>query len=135
MKYDVSNHIPTQIELMLVSFQKADVAGLERALDNMRNIVKDKRFHAALDDYNKERIDKINALNTKALDAAKTIVSAKNFSELYIDVEEIKNDLVSTLDGIEKDYWNHVKDYITLYINQEPVDVDTVVDELDDGGK
>lgn len=128
MKYDVGGHLPSQVELLMVCFQKADIPGLERALSNIRNLVKDKRFQKALSDYDKQKLAKINEINDKVFDAAKTIMDAKSFSELYVDVEELKNDLIKSLESVELDYWDHVKDYITLYLNKEDVE------EEDDGG-
>jgi hypothetical protein len=75
-----------------------------------------------LGDYSKQRLDKLNGLMVKALDAAKTILGTKDFNELYIDVQEIGKDLTLAMDSVEKDYWNHIKDYITLYLNGEEED-------------
>ena len=119
MKYDIGMHIPTQVEGLMIAFQKADVLAMERSLDNLKNLVKDKKFLKDLNDYQKKKIEQINQLTVKALDAAKTIVGAKSFNEIYIDVQEMGKDLTMAMDIIEKDYWNHIKDYITLYLNEE----------------
>jgi len=119
MKYDVSTHLPSQIEGLMIAFQKADIPLLERSLNNIKNLVKDDKFHKDIKDYQDKRMKKIEELSSKAFEAAKTINDAKNFSELYIDVEEIKNDLITSIETIEQDYWDHIKEYITLYINEE----------------
>jgi len=103
MKYDVSMHIPTQVEGLMIAFQKADVPGLERSLENIKNLIKDNKFHNDIKEYEMQRIKKIEGLGKKALEAAKTISEAKSFSELYVDVEELKNDFMSSLELVEKD--------------------------------
>ena len=125
MKYDVSMHLPAQIEGMMNSFQKADIASLERSLSNIINLIKDEKFHRDIKDYQKKRMEKIEELSKKALDATKTIKESKSFSELYVDIDEIKNDLVSSIEVVELDYWDHIKEYITLYINKEENEKDT----------
>lgn len=137
MKYDISMHIPTQVEALLVAYQKnpVDIMGMERALDNIKNLVKDSKFHKDIGDYQKKRLEGLEQLAKKAFDAAKTIQKAKNFNELYIDVQEIGKDLTMAMDSIEKDYWNHIKDYITLYLNKSEQGVDDKVEEdVDDEG-
>jgi hypothetical protein len=131
MKYDVGMHIPTQVEALMIAYQKTpvDVPAMERALDNLKNLIKDKKFTKDLDDYSKKRLNQITELTGKALDAAKTIAGAKSFNEIYIDVQEIGKDLTMAMDSIEKDYWNHIKDYITLYLHEEPREVEKEVDE------
>ena len=124
MKYDISTHLPSQIEGIMIAFQKADIPLLERSLNNIKNLVKDDKFHKDIKDYQDKRVNKIEELTNKAFDAAKTINDAKSFSELYIDIEEIKNDLITAIETIEQDYWDHIKEYITLYINEEPKDED-----------
>jgi hypothetical protein len=132
MKYDIGMHIPTQVEALMVAFSKADVPAMERSLDNLKNLVKDKKFLKDLDDYNKKRFSQLDALNKKADDAVKTILSTKKFNELYVDVQEMAKDLTLAMDDIVKDYWNHIKDYITLYLYEEPKDVDED-DKVNDG--
>jgi len=119
MKYDISMHLPSQIEGLMNAFQKADVPFLERSFNNIKNLIKDEKFQSDIKDYQDRRMKKIEELSKKALDAAKTINEAKSFSELYIDIEEIKNDLVSSIESVEQEYWDHIKEYITLYLNKE----------------
>jgi DNA repair ATPase RecN len=131
MKYDIGMHIPTQVEALLIAYQKnpVDLAGMERALENIKNLVKDSKFHKDLNDYSKKRLDQLNQMSKKAFDAAKTIASAKDFNEIYIDVQEIGKDLSLAVDNVEKDFWNHIKDYITLYLNKSEKDVDEESDD------
>lgn len=119
MKYDVSGHLPSQIDGLIQGFQKADIPLMERSLDNIRNLVKDSKLKDALDGYKNARLDKVAELEKKALDAAKTIRESKTFSDLYIDLEEIKNDLLAALEQMEREYWNTVKELITSYVNEE----------------
>ena len=119
MKYDVSMHLPSQVEGLMLAFQKADVPFLERCLNNIVNLVKDDKFQKDIKEYQERRMKKIEELTSKALDAARTVKDAKSFSELYVDVEEIKNDLVSSIDLVEQDYWDHIKEYVTLYLHEE----------------
>ena len=119
MKYDINIHLPAQVEGLMNSFQKADVAALERSFNNIKNLIKDEKFHNDIKDYQEKRMKKIDELSKKAFDAAKTINDVKSFSELYVDIEEIKNDLIGSIELVEQDYWDHIKEYITLYLNKE----------------
>lgn len=119
MKYDVSMHIPKEVDGLLEAYRKPDVALMQRCLKNIRNLIKDKKFQSDLDDYAKKRLEQITNLTKKADDAVKMIITTKNFNELYIDVQEMGKDLTLAMDSIEQDYWDHVKDYITLYLHEE----------------
>jgi hypothetical protein len=123
MRYDVSLHVPQQIEALLNGFQKADIPGMERALDNIKTLVKDKKAKQALEDYLKEKKMNIDKIQQKSKEATKTIlqaIEAKDFSDIYIDFNEIAKDFGEALEMLERDYWNHIKDYVTLYFYEEP---------------
>jgi hypothetical protein len=130
MKYDTTVHLPSQIDALIGSFQKADIPGMERSLDNIKTIIKDKKFRGVLNDYQLNKLDKIDELQKKAALAIKTINTSKSFSDLYIDIDEIKNDFIQSMEGLERDYWNNVKEFITLYIHEEPKEEP---DDSDDG--
>ena len=121
MKYDVSNHVPTQVELLMLAYQKTpvDVAGMDRALDNIKNLVKDKVFRDKLKAYDKERVELIEKQNQKAVDRTKKLDGFKFFTEWWVNAEAIREEYVGGLELIERNYWNHIKEYITLYLNRE----------------
>jgi len=121
MKYDVSNHVPTQVELLMLAYQKTpvDVAGMDRALDNIKNLVKDKVFRDKLKAYDKERVELIEKQNQKAVDRTKKLDVFKFFTEWWVNAEAIREEYVGGLELIERNYWNHIKEYITLYLNRE----------------
>jgi len=123
MKYDLNIHLPAQLEGLMLSFQKADIPTLERSLSNIKNLIKDQKFQSDIKEYEKKRVEEIDRLTKKAYDAVKTIDNAKDFGELYVDIEEIKNDLIASVDLIEQEYWNHIKEYITLYIDTKPEEI------------
>lgn len=120
MKYDTTVHLPSQIDALINNFQKADIPGMERSLDNIKIIIKDKKFREALNDYQLKKLNKIDELQKKAVIAVKTIKDSKSFSELFIDIDEIKNDFIQAIEGLERDYWNNIKEFITLYVHEEP---------------
>lgn len=116
MRYDVHGHLPTQVELLMVSYQKADVPGMQRSLDNILAIVDNKKFHSVIDKTMQEKLCKAEEMKKKAEEAVKTLLQAKNFSEIYIDLEEIKKDFIAALEMLEKDYWHDVIEMITSYV-------------------
>jgi hypothetical protein len=119
MKYDVSGHMPSQVEALINSYQRADVPGMERAIDNINNLIKDKKFKDNLKKYDIERHEKITEITKKALEGLREILKEEDTSTIFIDVDEIRKDMFNLLEETEKGYWNAVKEYITLYINQE----------------
>jgi len=93
-------------------------------------LIKDTKFKNDLDDYDKMRKDQLAKLSYKAIESIKTLIeNHKNFNELYIDIEEIKNDLLVAMESVEKDYWKHIKEYVTLYLNKPEKDI---VQEMED---
>ena len=118
MKYDVSAHVPSQVEALINSYQKADVPGMERAIDNINNLIKDKKFKDNLNKYKQERQQKIMDITKKALEGLKEILKEEDTSTIFIDVEEIRKDMYTLLEENEKGYWNALKEYVTLYLNQ-----------------
>ena len=119
MKYDVSGHTPSRIETLLAGYEKADVELMERSLENLKNIIKDKKFIKDIEHYDTERHTKIMDIQKKAINAARELLKKDDGSTIFIDIEEIKQDMMRLLEESEKGYWNAIKDYVTLYMNKE----------------
>ena len=122
MKYEIMAHLPQQLENLYNAFAQGDAALLDRILDNIKDIVKDETFQADLKDYDKERKEQFEKIQKKALEAIKTLSEAKDINEVYIDLKEIQDDFTAALNGMEGEYWDKVKEYISEYADQLKVE-------------
>jgi glutamine synthetase adenylyltransferase len=124
MKYDTTVHIPSQVDSLLLSFQKADIPAMERALDNIRNLAiteKNKNFKKALDEYKAKKQQSTKRIEEEALAGAKAILQqSKTLNEIFVIIENIKNNVVIALEELERDYWNNIKEITLLHIHEEP---------------
>ena len=118
MKYDLNIHIPQQLESFLNAWGNGDADSMARIKKNMDDLIKDETFQKDIKDYDSNRQKKLDELMKKALDGVKTAAQAEKLDEIYIDIEEIKNDLNEALAGIESEYWNSIRTYIVEWISR-----------------
>lgn len=118
MKYDIKVHLPQQMENFLNAFAQGDADLMTRIKKNLEDLIQDKTFQKDIGDYDRNRQKKLDELMKKALDGVKTAVQADKLDEIYIDIEEIKNDLNAALVGIESEYWNNVRTYVVGWVSQ-----------------
>lgn len=111
-------HLPQQLENFYNAFAQGDPELLDRVLSNIKNVVKDDTFQKDLKDYDRERNEQFEKLQKKALDGIKALADAKNINDVYIDIGEIQKDFTSTLNSMEGEYWDKVKEYISEWANQ-----------------
>jgi hypothetical protein len=113
MEYDIKTHLGQQIENFLNAYAGADAAAMERIkrtiIDIYKNTPDDGNLIISIRGYDKRKQDELDKIKNKALDAMKTITQAKNLDELFIDLEEIKNDTIRALNLLETDYWDSLR--------------------------
>ena len=121
--YDTRMHLMSQVELFLNFYSSGDVAGLVRSRDVILDIfckegdlVLKKNVESWDKDKEAEKIQlfkqSIKKIYDKADEAYRTISSAESGEELFVDVQEIQQDLVSSLGLLERDYWESVRSSI-----------------------
>lgn len=116
MEYDIKVHLPQQIENLLQAYASGDIETLTRVKDNLLDIIEEKTFQKDLKALDEEKIKHIDTIKKKAMDAVKLLSEVKTLDEIFVDVEEIRNDLVLGLNNAETEYWEGLKDYIIGYM-------------------
>ena len=131
MSYDINIHLPQQIEnfLNIIASPKPDVNQLERIKQNIINLIDDSDFQVDMNSFEKTRQSKTKELINKAIESVKTIASSKNTEELFIDIDEIRNDVTNALNVVESDYWTNIESYMIKYLNSQNDDDGTKPDE------
>lgn len=112
MEYDIKNHLGQQIENFLNAFAGADVAAMERIKRTIMDIyhnTDDGSIVISIKEWDKRKQDEIQKLWDKASESLRTIATTKKKEELFIDVDEMKNDIVRSLNELESDYWESVR--------------------------
>lgn len=112
MEYDIKTHLGQQIENFLNAFAGADVQAMERIKKTIMDIYKntdDVSILLAVQNWDKKRQDEVGKIWMKAKEGLKTIASTKNNEELFIDVDEIKNDIIKALNMLESEYWDSIR--------------------------
>jgi len=112
MEYDIKAHLGQQIENFLNAFANADVQAMERTKQNIVDIFSksdNELVISSITDWDKKRQDEVQKVWTKASGALKTIAETKKNEQLFIDVDEIKNDVVGALNELEGDYWSSIR--------------------------
>lgn len=112
MEYDIKEHLGQQVEYFLNGFTGGDVGVMERAKNTILDIYKnmdDNSIVLSISDWDKKKQLEINKLWDKALEGIKTIAESKDKEELFVDIEEIRNDVIQALNQLEVDYWDSIR--------------------------
>lgn len=112
MEYDIKNHLAQQIENFLNAFAGADVQAMERIKRNILDIYKNSdslEVVTNINGWDKKKQENITKLYQKAQESIKTLLETKNSEELFIDLDEIRNDLVNSFNELESDYWEGMR--------------------------
>ena len=116
--YDIKIHLPQQMENFFQSFATGDLDALNRSFGNICSIIKDPGFQKDVKEYDSNKQKQSKMLLDKAREAVKTAVETKNMEELYIDLDEIKNDLNMALSNLEGEYWEVMRKYVAGWITK-----------------
>lgn len=111
-EYDVSDHLPQQIEFFLNGLSSGNVEVLETTKNNIMDIFRnmdEDNVVLSIEDWDKKKQDKVKDIWEKALESVKTVAQTKNKEELFIDIEEIKKDVADALYSLEREYWNSIR--------------------------
>lgn len=120
--YDITIHLGSQIENFLNSYDQADVETMVRVTDNFKDICKNAglpQLVKQLDEWETYRKGEISKTWKKARQSLETLLTAKNGEELFIDMEEIKNDVVTGLNKLEKEYWDSIRGLMLRSVKNE----------------
>lgn len=121
MEYDISVHIGQQIENFLNGYAAGDVGIMERTKSNMKELLDKsglKQIVETLDKWDIEKPKELEKIIKKAKDALK-VIAENNDSDLFIDLEEIKQDTINAINELEGKYWNRVRELILESVNEE----------------
>lgn len=121
MEYDISVHIGQQIENFLNGYAAGDVGIMERTKSNMKELLDKsglKQIVETLDKWDIEKPKELEKIIKKAKDALKA-VTENNDNDLFIDLEEIKQDTINAINELEGKYWNRVRELILESVNEE----------------
>ena len=124
MEYDIETHVAQQIENFLNGYDAADIGIMERSKSNFKAIMetanKDKVV-GSIDTWDKKKIDEMEKIWKKATEASKLITVTKKGEELFVDVEEIKQDLANSFNLLEGEYWDSIRGLMLGSIQDEQV--------------
>jgi len=112
MNYDVKVHLGQQVENFLNGYAAGDKAILQRSITNISSIFEetgDASFKTAMEKMDKTRKDELQKIWNKAKDAMKLLADTKEGDAIFIDVEEIKQDVVDSLAKLETNYWDSIR--------------------------
>lgn len=121
MEYDITMHLGSQIENFLNSYDAADVETMIRITENYRDICKNsglQKIVTQLDEWDKYRQTEITNTWKKARQGLETLLQTKNGEELFLDLEEIKNDVITSLNKLEKEYWDSIRGLMLRSVKQ-----------------
>lgn len=117
MSYDIRGHLPPQVELLLQCYQKMDVDGMNRCMDNIRSIVRDTVFISSLDEYDAELKKALEDIEADTMKQYKDTPGHTNFVEVYQWVSEMVKDVELRINKVHFDYWDNIKKYVLLYVD------------------
>ena len=112
MEYDIETHVAQQIENFLNGYNAADIGTMERSKSNFKAIMKEAKKDKVIDSFNtwdKKKLDEMERIWKKATEAIKLITVTKKGEELFVDVEEIKQDLANSFNLLEGEYWDSIR--------------------------
>jgi len=121
MNYDISVHLGQQMENFLNAYAAGEVEAMERTKSNIKDIMKNSDMKDVLDNIDKwdnKKNSEITKIIKKAREALKEIASDENKKDIFIDVEEIKNDTIEALSTLEGEYWDSIRNLILKSVNE-----------------
>ena len=118
MEYDTKVHIAQQVENFMNSFAAGDINALNRTLSNLEELIKDNGFKEKINAANDTKTKEVKDILTKAKDGIKEITSSDDTDTLFIDIDEIRNDLNKVLGELETDYWTSIRKYVLEALNE-----------------
>jgi len=111
MNYDIKEHLGMQIEQFLNAYNTGNIELLERSLDNIKDILEASEVNIISENVSKWDEDKkkqIDKIFNKSKNAIKTILESDD-PNFFVDIEEIKTDVVNSISMVENDYWESVR--------------------------
>jgi len=124
MSYDVEGHVAQQIENFLNGYGAGDIGIMERSKSNFKAIMetaKKDKIVGSLNTWDKKKLDEMERIWKKATDALKTITVSKKDEPLFVDIEEIKQDLANSFNLLEGEYWDSIRGLMLGSIQDEQV--------------
>lgn len=122
MSYDVEGHVAQQIENFLNGYDAADIGMMERSKSSFKAIMetaKKNKVTDNMDSWDKKKLEEIDKIWKKATEALKLITTTKKGEELFVDIEEIKQDLASAFNVLEGEYWDSIRGLMLDSVKQE----------------
>lgn len=121
MSYDMSVHIPTQMEFLLNALVKGDERVIDITIGNIKNILNDDNFTKDLDDY-KTKFDKTLAgIEKNALERVKNGSDIKTLDDIVYLLNQVETQRITAYN----DFINNVKTFIILYMKMIKDDKET----------
>jgi hypothetical protein len=121
MVYDVKNHFGQQVENFLNGFAAGDIGIMVRSLDNFKSLAESSDMKTVLSTLekwdNEKNVGAIKNIHKKAMDAVKVISSSDNIDNIFIDIEEIKEDAENAFKELNGFYWEKVRSLMLKTVN------------------
>lgn len=122
MSYDIEGHIAQQIENFLNGYGAADIGMMERSKSSFKAIMetaKKENVVGSFDKWDKKKLEEMDKIWKKATEAIKLITVTKKGEELFVDIEEIKQDLANAFNLLEGEYWDSIRNLMLDSVKQE----------------
>lgn len=120
-KYDLRMHLGQQLEFFLNGYTSGNLDVLERAKRTIMDLYKnmdDDDVIGAIEAWDKEKQSEITKLWDKARESIKTIATTKKGEELFIDIDEIKKDVLVALNELEVEYLDSIRDLLLKNVSE-----------------
>lgn len=117
--YDTVVHIGSQMENYLQGYAAGDIAQLERALENLKDIIASTKKIDTIKnirEYEREKEKQIKNKANNAIKDIKTAIETKKGIDAIIIIGTILNNLEGEITTINIKFFEHVRGYLLAWI-------------------
>jgi len=119
-KYDVSAHLPQQIEIMLMGYDQGKADVIERCIKTISMIIPetDKIFHEGYSKLDGVRKSEMGKVRDKYVLDLQSLKNSLNLDEVFFKVNEAKAHCAEEINSIHNEFFETVISFIVDYVKQ-----------------
>lgn len=112
MVYDMSVHLPRQVELFLEAVNLKNEELYDQTLDSIKELINDKKFIKGLDEYEENMTTRNKEIEKNILKEIQDVVKTKNMNDVILKL----NQGIKDVNDNNLNYIKTVKTYILAWI-------------------
>jgi len=119
MEYDISIHLPQQVENFNQAYAQGDPEALERIKQNIMRLIPDGGFHKDMMEYEATRKKRIEQLMDDAIKTIRNTTENASGEKTLLSINDTQKQLGDALNSVESEYWDTIGMYMISWLNEQ----------------